>query len=480
MEVEKKYDAIVVGSGPNGLSAAITMQKAGLTTLLIEGADTIGGGTRTKELTLPGFRHDVCSAIHPMAMASPFFKTLSLDDYGLELIHPEILAAHPLDSGESGLLFKDFQKTLQNLGVDKQSYQSLLSGTIRNLDTLTKDTMGPLRFPKDPISLASFGLKALQPASWIANNFKIPHVKALWAGMAAHGIQPLENWTTSAIGIMLMAVGHQYGWPIPKGGSQSIANALERLYKSLGGEIQTGFWFKNIADLPKHKILILDLTPKQLLQIEGLNFTNGYKKQLQRFRQGMGVFKIDWALSEPTPFKDNNLSKAGTIHLGNTYEEIAANERLTSQGKNVDKPFVLFSQPSLFDSTRAPEGKHVAWAYCHVPNGSTEDMTEQIEKQIERFAPGFKDTILAKHTFNPKELELYNPNYIGGDINGGVMDLSQLYTRPTMSLTPYRTSNSQVYICSSSTPPGGGVHGMSGFHAARVALKDHFGVVVSV
>ncbi|WP_205966358.1 phytoene desaturase family protein [Parapedobacter sp. SGR-10] len=472
----RSYDAIIIGSGPNGFATAITLQQRGLSTLIVEGADTIGGGMRTKELTLPGFKHDVCSAIHPMAMASPFLRSLPLGDYGLEFVHAPYAAAHPLDSGDTAILHHSLDETVADLGIDGKYYKKLIQPVVNQWESLALDTMGPLHFPQKPLQLASFGLDALRPASWIARSFKTEKGKALWAGMAAHGIQPLSNWATSAIGIVLLAVGNKYGWPIPVGGSQSIAAALEKYYKDLGGEVQTGFWVKNIADLPEHKTLVLDLTPRQILQLEGLNLSESYRRGLQRYRQGMGVFKIDWALSEPVPFRDRRCNQAATVHIGNTYAEIALNEKRAHEGRQVDKPFVLFTQQSAFDSGRAPEGKHTGWAYCHVPNGSPVDYTEAIENQIERFAPGFKDTILARATKNPVQMEEYNPNYVGGDINGGIMDIGQLYTRPTLSLTPYRTSNKQVYIASSSTPPGGGVHGMCGYHAARTVLNDHFGI----
>ncbi len=476
MGYKNTYDAIIVGSGPNGFAAAITMQRQGLSTLIVEGANTIGGGMRTKELTLPGFKHDICSAIHPMAIASPFFKTIPLQENGLAFIQAKYAAAHPLDTGEVALLHLNFEQTVQDLGIDAGAYSSLLKPTVDKLDGLLLDTMGPLRFPKHPVDLAKFGLRALLPATWNAKRFKTEKAKALWGGMVAHGIQPFSNWTASAIGIMLMAVGHRYGWPIPKGGSQSIADTLASYYLSIGGEIQTGQWVKDIRELPARDTLILDITPKQLLALDGLELTSGYRRQLENYRYGMGVFKIDWALSNPTPFKDGHSQHAATVHLGNTFAEIAGNELRSHRGKTVDKPFVLFAQPSQFDSSRAPEGKHTAWAYCHVPNGSTVDYTQAIENQIERFAPGFKDTILAKHTFSPLEIQAYNPNYFGGDINGGIMDISQLYTRPTWAITPYRTSAKSIYLCSSSTPPGGGVHGMCGYHAAKTALKDIFNI----
>ncbi|WP_448138104.1 phytoene desaturase family protein [Sphingobacterium siyangense] len=474
----RKFDAIIIGSGPNGLAAAITFQQQGLSTLLIEGADTIGGGMRTKELTIPGFKHDVCSAIHPMAMASPFFRSLPLEAFGLSFVKPEYAAAHPLDEGETGILYHSLAETVKGLGADGESYRKLVEKVVTHWERLAADIMGPLSFPKHPLSLASFGLDALQPASWTAKHFTSVQAQALWAGMAAHGIQPLDNWTTSAIAIVLAAVGNKYGWQIPIGGSQSIANALLGYYQSLGGEVQTGFWLEDVRDLPSHKVLICDITPRQLLQLKGIGLASGYRRRLEGFRQGMGVFKVDWALSEKTPFKDLRCQQAATVHLGNTYAEIAESERLSHLGKQVGKPFVLFAQQSAFDSSRAPEGKHTGWAYCHVPNGSKVDYTEAIENQIERFAPGFKETILAKHTFSPMELEEYNPNYIGGDINGGIMDISQLYSRPILALNPYRTSVDTIYLCSSSTPPGGGVHGMCGYHAARTALKEHFGLLL--
>jgi len=476
MPQKDAYDAVIVGSGPNGLAAAITLQQQGLSTLLIEGADTVGGGMRTKELTLPGFKHDVCSAVHPMAMASPFMRSLPLREYGLAFIHPPYAAAHPLDNGETALLYNNLQDTATDLGRDGKYYEQLIRYVVDHWETLALDTMGPLHFPKKPFQLASFGLDALRPATWISRSFETEKGKALWAGMAAHGIQPLSNWATSAIGIVLMAVGNRYGWPIPKGGSQSIANALLAHYQSLGGEIATDCWVGDIAQLPQHKLLMLDITPRQLLKLKGLQLSSSYRNQLQQYRYGMGVFKVDWALSESVPFTDRRCQEASTVHLGNTYQEIAWSEKEAHQGRVTDKPFVLFTQQSQFDSSRAPQGKHTAWAYCHVPNGSTIDMSKVIENQVERFAPGFKDVILARSTMTSVEMETYNPNYVGGDINGGIMDIAQLFTRPTWSLTPYRTSNNAVYICSSATPPGGGVHGMCGFHAAKVALKDHYGI----
>ncbi|WP_210488381.1 phytoene desaturase family protein [Rufibacter aurantiacus] len=469
-----QYDAVVVGSGPNGLSAAIVLQQAGLEVLLIEGKDQLGGGLRSQELTLPGFVHDVCSAIHPLAAGSPFFKTLPLQEHGLEFVYPEVSAAHPFDGGRAAALHLSLEETAQALGTDWKSYLNLMQPLVKSWPGLAKDVLGPLRIPNHPIDMAAFGLNALTSATFLANRFKTQEARGLWAGMAAHSIQPLSNLTTSAIGLVLMAVGHLQGWPVPKGGSQQIANALASYFVSLGGKIETGHYVTSLKQLPSHKALLLDVTPKQLLDIAGEKLSPFYRGQLQRYRYGMGVFKIDWALDGPIPFSAPECRQAGTIHLGNTLEEIATSERESASGKHPEKPFVLLAQQSLFDNTRAPQGKHTAWAYCHVPNGSTIDMTDAIERQVERFAPGFRDLILARHTMNTAQMQAHNPNYIGGDINGGIIDLGQLYTRPVVTLSPYQTSAKGIYICSSSTPPGGGVHGMCGFHAARRALKDVF------
>jgi phytoene dehydrogenase-like protein len=468
------YDAIVVGSGPNGLAAAITLQQAGVSVLLLEGKETIGGGLRTAEITLPGYLHDICSAIHPMAVASPFMSQLPLHEHGLEFIYPEVAAAHPFDDGTAAVLKKSIDETAQLLGDDEQVYKKLIQPLTRIWPEIAPDVLGPLHFPKHPLSMAQFGLQALTSANYLSRKFHTAKAKGLWAGMAAHAIQPLTNAATSAIGLVLMTAGHLKGWPVPKGGSVSIANALASYFVSIGGKIETNQYVTSIDQLPAAKAVLFDVTPKQLLQIAGKRFSSTYTKQLQRYRYGMGVFKIDWALQEPIPFTAVECRKAGTVHLGNTIEEIVANEELTSAGSHPEKPFVLLAQPSVFDATRAPAGKHTAWAYCHVPNGSTIDMTTAIENQVERYAPGFKDLIIGRHTFNTQEIEAYNPNYIGGDINGGIIDLRQLYTRPAMRWSPYTTPAKGIYICSSSTPPGGGVHGMCGYHAARKALHDVF------
>ncbi|RDC64257.1 Protein p49 [Adhaeribacter pallidiroseus] len=457
------FDAVIVGSGPNGLAAGIRLQQAGLSVLLVEGNNTIGGGLRSKELTLPGFVHDVCSAIHPMAAGSPYMSTLPLHEHGLDFIYPEIAAAHPFDNGTAAVLKKSITETAELLGADKQTYLSLMEPTVRDWPKLAPDVLGPLPIPKYPIAMAEFGLKALPPSTLLAKRFRTMEARGLWGGMAAHNIQPLNNLATSAIGLVLMAVGHLRGWPIPKGGSQQMANAMASYFVSLGGKIETGYYVKKLEQLPSAKAVLLDVTPRQLLEIAGHRFSSIYKWQLNRYRYGMGVFKIDWALDGPIPFTAPECRNAGTIHIGNTFEEIAATEKQSASGQHPDKPFVLLAQQSLFDPTRAPAGKQVAWAYCHVPNGSTLDRTEIIEKQVERFAPGFRDLIIGRSVMNTAQIEAYNPNYIGGDINGGVIDVQQLYTRPVISLSPYRTSAKGIYICSSSTPPGGGYTACVGF-----------------
>lgn len=471
-----EYDAVTVGSGPNGLSAAIVLQQAGLRTLLIEAKDTIGGGLRTAELTLPGFKHDVCSAIHPMAAISPFFATLPLQEHGLEYIYPFLAAAHPFDDGTAVALARSAEQTARLLGEDETTYLSLIQPTLRNWPLIVNDVLSPLRFPKHPWAMAKFGMQALTPATRLSQKFSTREGKGLWAGMAAHSIQPLSHAATSSVAMVLMTAGHLSGWPYPKGGAQSIADALASYFISIGGKINTGFTVSSLDQLPAARAILFDLTPKQLLQIAGSRFTALYKWQLKRYRYGPGVFKIDWALDGAIPWTAEECRYAGTVHVGNTFQEIARAEQEAWRGKHPKRPFVLLAQQSLFDPSRAPQGKHAVWAYCHVPNGSEADMTEAIEKQVERFAPGFRDRILARHTMNTAAMQRYNANYIGGDINGGAMDIRQLFARPAIGRSPYRTPAKGIYICSSSTPPGGGVHGMCGYHAAKQALKDVFGI----
>lgn len=470
-----EYDAIVVGSGPNGLAAAIALQQQGLSVLIIEGKDTIGGGMRTTELTLPGYWSDICSAVHPMAAGSPFFQTLPLEQFGLEYINPPVLAAHPLDNGTASVLKQSLTETAELLGADKEAYTDLLGPIAEIWPGIARDVLGPLHLPKRPFDMARFGFKALQSATAIAKKFKTTEAKALFAGMAAHSMLPLDAATTAAVGLVLTVNGHLKGWPVVKGGSQNLANALAGYFVSLGGKIQTGWFVKSLKELPSAKAVLFDTSPKQLLEIASDVLPQSYQRQLNKFRYGMGVFKVDWALDGPVPFTAPECREAGTVHIGGTIEEIARSEQETADRKLTGKPFVLLTQQSLFDISRVPEGKQTVWAYCHVPNGFMADRTDAIENQIERFAPGFKDRIIARHTFNAVQMQAYNPNYIGGDINGGVLDLKQLFTRPTMRVSPYTTPNNGIYLCSASTPPGGGVHGMCGYYAAKRVLKDHFG-----
>jgi phytoene dehydrogenase-like protein len=469
------YDVVVVGSGPNGLSAAITLQKAGLRILLIESASTVGGNMRSAELTLPGFIHDIGSAIHPMAAGSPFFESLPLQKFGLEYIFPEYAAAHPFDDGTAAVFESSLPNTASGLGVDSDSYTKLFSRLIHEWPMIDSAVLGPFRIPKNLLAMVDFGLKALLPAETFARKyFKGEKAKSMFAGMAAHGMLPFSKIASTAAGLVLMIQGHLKGWPLIKGGTQQLANALSSYFLSIGGLIQTGFRVEKLKDLPAARAVMFDLSPKQLLQIAGYRFSTVYENQLKKYRYGMGVYKIDWALDAPIPFIASSCKLAGTIHLGNSYAEISSNEQVTTDGQHPAKPFVLLSQQSLFDPTRAPAGKHTAWAYCHVPNGSVHNMRAQIENQVERFAPGFRERILGTHTMDTTELETYNSNNVGGAINGGEQDLRQLFTRPAFKLSPYRTSAKDIYLCSASTPPGGGVHGMCGFQAAKRVLKDIF------
>jgi phytoene dehydrogenase-like protein len=477
--MDTTYDAVVVGSGPNGLAAAIAMQQAGLSVLLLEGSKELGGGLRTAELTLPGFRHDICSAIHPMAVASPFFRTLPLAQYGLNFITPPVAAAHPFDDGTAPTAVQSLAETARQLGPDADSYQRLLAPLLARWPRLAPDALAPLHIPRHPLDLARFGLSALQPATLLAKRFQGEKAKGLLAGMAAHALQPLSNVATSAIGLVLLLTAHSQGWPLAQGGSQAIADALVAHFRALGGHIQTGTYVRSLAELPTARAVLLDVTPAQLLQMAGHRLSSLYRWQLRRYRYGMGAFKIDWALAAPIPWVAPGCAQAGTLHLGGTLAEIAAGEQATARGQHPTRPFVLLAQQSPFDPSRAPAGQHTAWAYCHVPNGSPRDMTTAIEAQVERFAPGFRERILARHTFDPAQLEAHNPNYIGGDINGGMLDIKQLFTRPVLRASPYRTSLRGLYLCSSSTPPGGGVHGLCGYYAARRALRDMFGLAAS-
>ena len=467
-----EYDAVIVGAGPNGLAAAITLAQAGCKTLLIEAKDTIGGGMRTAELTLPGFRHDICSAIHPLGVASPFLRVLPLADYGLEWIQPPLSFGHPLEDGTAVWLHPSIAETAAQLGADGQAYTRFMQPLVADWEKIEKAVLGPLPVSIHLLALARFGLAALQPAQSLAKRlFKGERGRALFAGLAGHAIQPLDQPLTSAFAIVEGILGHSAGWPLARGGSQAIADALAGYFQSLGGEIATGRAVQSLRELPASRLTLLDITPRQLLAMAGDALPPRYRRQMEGYRYGPGVFKIDYALNEPIPWKAGELVNTATVHVGGSLEEIAAAEKAVWRGEHPQKPFVLLAQQSLFDPSRAPQGKHTAWAYCHVPNGSTQDMTGAIEGQIERFAPGFGDCILERSTRLCADMQAYNPNYIGGDINGGVQDWRQTWTRPTPSLTPYATPIAGVYLCSSSTPPGGGVHGMCGYHAAKAALK---------
>lgn len=472
-----KYDAVVVGSGPNGFAAAITLQQQGLSTLLIEGKDILGGGVRSAELTLPGFIHDVCSAVYPLGEDSPVFKSLHLEHFGLEFLKPEVAVAHPFDDGSAIAIQCSIEATAAELGADADNYKKIFSPLIQEWPAIRSAFVGPLHASAYSKTKTKFASYAISSGSYFVKHlFNTDAARAVFAGMAAHSMLPLNQLTSSSIAIVLNTMAHINGWPLPKGGAQQITNALAGCFKNLGGEIQTGIMLTSLKELPASKVVLLDVTPAQLLSIAGDHFSSLYKWQLKRYQYGAGIFKMDWALSQPVPFTNNKCRKAATIHLGGSFGEIYNSEDMVSKNRISENPFVLFVQPSVVDTSRAPEGKHTAWAYCHVPNGSTTDMTEAIEKQVERFAPGFRDCILARHVMNTQEVEAYNSNYIGGDINGGAASLSQIFTRPVLRLSPYRTSAKGIYICSSSTPPGGGVHGICGYYAARRALKDVFDI----
>jgi phytoene dehydrogenase-like protein len=464
------YDAIVVGAGPNGLAAAIVLAQSGFSVQVREGRETWGGGACSAEITLPGFTHDICSAVYPLAVSSPFFQTLPLSQLGLTWVHPEAPVVHPLDDRSAVVLQRSVETTADELGVDGPAYRRLFGPLVRDWSKLQKMLLGPLRLPPNPISLARFGLRAFLSASTLSRRlFKEERARALFAGLAAHSTLPLELPVSAAFGMVLGIAGHAAGWPLARGGSQQIADALVRYFQSLGGEIETGAKVEALEQLPRSRVVLFDVTPRQLLALAAEKFPASYQRKLKQFRYGLGAFKVDWALDAPIPWKAPECLRAATVHLGGTLAEIAASERAAWTNRHSDQPFVLLAQPSLFDHSRAPDGKHTAWAYCHVPNGSNVDMTARIEDQIARFAPGFRDRIIARHVMPPAKLEAHNPNLIGGDINGGVQDLRQLFTRPTRSL--YSTPARELYICSSSTPPGGGVHGMCGYFAATTARK---------
>lgn len=466
-------DAVVVGSGPNGLAAAIVLARAGLRTVLREGQPTLGGGLRSAELTLPGFVHDVCSAVHPLALSSPFFRSLPLAQFELDWVQPTSPLAHPLEGGTAAVLEQSLDETARGLAEGGRSWVRLHGAFARAWDELSVDVLAsPLHIPRHPLLMAWFGVHALLPATLAARRLDGMAARALFAGNAAHSFLPLDAPGTAAFGLLLSVAAHAVGWPIVRGGSQRFADALLGYFRSLGGEVQADAPVTNLDELAPARVVMLDLGPHQVARIAGARLPARYRQALERYRYGAAAFKLDWALDGPVPWAAPACARAATVHLAGTLEEVVASEAAHARGEVHERPFVLFVQPTLFDATRAPAGRHTAWAYCHVPNGCRLDLTERIERQVERFAPGFRDRILARSAITPAQFEERNANLIGGDINGGMMDLRQVVRRPVLSPTPYRTPVRGVYLCSASTPPGGGVHGMGGYHAAQLALQD--------
>jgi phytoene dehydrogenase-like protein len=462
--------ACVIGAGPNGLAAAIVLAQAGLQVEVLEAQSTAGGGARTLELTLPGFLHDFGSAVYPLGVGSPFFSSLHLADHGLNWIHSAAVVAHPLDDGTAVVLERDLNQTKTSLGDDSESWDKLMRPFVNHWSEFAPQVLRPIPFiPKDPLLMARFGALALQPASLIARRFRSTRTRALFAGFAAHSFLTLAEPLSGAFGVLFAVSAHAVGWPIPRGGAQSLTNALCAVLSSLGGKIILSSPVQHIGQLPEYDLYLFDVSPGNLIKIAGDKLSRGYQLRLSTFRSGPGAFKVDYALSSPVPWKAEECARAATVHLGGSFEEIAESEAAVRSGKTADRPFVLVAQPTLFDNSRAPALKHTLWAYCHVPHGSTVNMLDKIEAQIERFAPGFRDCVLARHAMFPNDLERMNANLVGGDISGGIMDIRQFLFRPTSR--HYATSARNIYICSASTPPGAGVHGMCGYHAAKMALS---------
>lgn len=469
----ERWDAVVVGSGPNGLAAAITLARAGRSVLVLEAADAAGGGARSLELTAPGFVHDVCSAILPLGAGSPFFSSLPLEQHGLEWVHPEIPVAHPLDGGRGVVAHRDLGATTAGLGADGARYGRLVGGIAQRWPDLVDHLLGPVvRVPRHPFALARFGIPALLPADLLATRaFRDDTTRALFAGNAAHSILPLSRPLTASFGLVLLAVAHAVGWPMARGGTQSLTDALVSHLEELGGVVETSSPVARLADVPPSRVVLFDTTPRTVARVAGDALPARFRARLARFRHGPGAFKIDYALDEPVPWTYEPARRAGTVHVGGTLEEVARAEADVGAGRHPERPFVLVAQQSVADATRAPVGRHTLWAYCHVPSGSTVDMAGAIEHQIERFAPGFRDVVAARAVRTPADLESENANYVGGDIAAGAHSGLQLFFRPTVQLRPYRTPNPRLWLCSASTPPGAGVHGMAGFHAARAVLR---------
>ena len=466
--------ACVIGAGPNGLAAAIILAQAGLQVDVLEAELTPGGAARTLELTLPGFRHDFGSAVYPLGAGSPFFSSLPLIEHGLEWIHSPAALAHPLDDGTAVMLERDLDQTRDSLGIDGSAWDKLMRPFVKHWPEFAPEILRPVSFvPRHPWLMARFGMVAIRSAQSVARRFRSQRTRALFAGLAAHSFLSLDEPLSAAFGILMAVPAHAVGWPIPRGGAQSLTNALCGYLSTFGGKVTTSSPVESLSALanvfPNYDLLLCDLTPQQLVKIGGQTLSDSYRRRLRRYRYGAGVFKVDYALNAPIPWKAPGCLRAATVHLGGSFEEIAASEKAVRIGHVAERPFVLLAQPSLFDSSRAPEGKHTAWAYCHVPNGSKVNMLERLEDQIERFAPGFRECILARRVFSPADLESMDANLVGGDIGGGVMDIRQFLFRPTWR--HYATSARNIYLCSASTPPGGGVHGMCGYHAAKMALS---------
>ncbi len=466
------YDAVVIGSGPNGLSAAITLAEKGAKVLILEAMPTIGGGTRTVDLFGRGTLHDQCSAVHPMGVLSPFFRTRNFEQHGLTWIRPQSSVAHPLDNQPAVLLHRDIRQTAEDLGADAKSWERTLTPLVRHGHALLADALAPLGIPKKPLPFVRFGMRAVLPAQVFANNwFKEERAKALFAGCVGHSIVPFDFLFSASFGLMFAVTGHLEDWPVAKGGSANITAAMAQYFYALGGTIETGVMVKSFSDLPPAKVYLFDTNPHQLADIAQQELPESYKKRLRRFNYGPAIFKVDWLLSEPIPWNDRRCLQASTVHVGGTLAEIAESERATWDGKIHEKPYIILCQQSQIDNSRMANGLHTGWAYCHVPHGSTQDMTAAIENQVERFAKGFKDCIVARKTTDSAAFQAYNPNFVGGTIAGGATDITQLFTRPVSLFRPYATPNPRIFICSASTPPGGGVHGMCGYNAAQLAFQ---------